>query len=265
MSYIVAENLGKTFGSGDAVITAVAAVSFEIAPGEFVGIMGESGAGKSTLLGILGAMNAPTQGRLSVDGIDVYSLSGEQRADFRREYLGFVFQSFHLVPYLTVVENVMLPLAVAKLGKGQKRSMAADALTRVGLADKASRLPGEISGGEKERVAVARAIVNEPPILLADEPTGNLDTKNSREIMGMFERLNATGMTILMVTHSPECARYARRIMTVSDGQLAVDRSAGAPVLNPDSPSRRSGSSPSAPDMGCAVPPGPGLTPSAWT
>jgi putative ABC transport system ATP-binding protein len=265
MSYISAENLEKTFGKGEAVITAVAAVSFEIAPGEFVGVMGESGAGKSTLLGILGAMNAPTEGRLIVDGIDVYTLSGEQRADFRREYLGFVFQSFHLVPYLTVIENVMLPLAVARRSRGEKRAMAEEALAQVGLADKAGRLPGEISGGEKERVAVARAIVNEPPILLADEPTGNLDTKNSREIMGMFERLNAGGMTIIMVTHSLECARYAGRILSLSDGRLMADRAPGAPPISPDPPVLRSGRSPSTPGTGPAAPPGPGLSPSAWT
>jgi putative ABC transport system ATP-binding protein len=224
MSQIEAQNLTKTFGGGDASVRAVSDISFEIAPGEFVGIMGESGAGKSTLLGMLGAMNAPSSGRLTVDGIDVYGLKADQRADFRREYLGFVFQSFHLVPYLTVIENVMLPLAVVRCPGRRKRDMAAQALAQVGLADKADRLPGEISGGEKERAAVARAIVNEPPVLLADEPTGNLDSKNSREIMQMFLRLNASGMTIIMVTHSPECAAYSRRILQISDGRLAEDQ-----------------------------------------
>jgi putative ABC transport system ATP-binding protein len=224
MSQIAAESLTKTFGSGDASVLAVSDISFQIAAGEFVGVMGESGAGKSTLLGILGAMNAPSAGRLMVDGIDVYGLGVEQRADFRREYLGFVFQSFHLVPYLTVIENVMLPLAVVRGHRGRKREMAAQALSRVGLAGKADRLPGEISGGEKERAAVARAIVNEPPVLLADEPTGNLDSKNSCEIMQMFQRLNSAGMTIIMVTHSPECAGYARRILQLADGRLAGDR-----------------------------------------
>jgi len=155
----------------------------------------------------------------------VYGLKQEQRADFRREYLGFVFQSFHLVAYLTVIENVMLPLTVTRRAAKEKRAMALAALSQVGLADKADRLPGEISGGEKERVAVARAIVNEPPVLLADEPTGNLDSRNSREIMNMFQRLNATGMTIIMVTHSPECAGYARRILQMSDGRLVGDGS----------------------------------------
>jgi putative ABC transport system ATP-binding protein len=223
MNYIVAENLIKKYGNGDAAVYAVSGISFQIEEGEFVGIMGESGAGKSTLLGMLGAMNAPTSGRLIVDDIDVYNLNQEQRADFRREFLGFVFQSFHLVPYLTVIENVMLPLAVVKAGKKQKRSMAEEALSQVGLSDKAHRLPGRISGGEKERVAIARSIVNEPPVLLADEPTGNLDTKTSQEIMDLLRRLNEEGMTIIMVTHSPDCADYARRVIRVSDGKLLYD------------------------------------------
>ena len=220
MSYIVAEDLVKTFGNGDATVTAVAGISFGINEGDFIGIMGESGAGKSTLLGMMGAMNAPTSGRLIVDDIDVYSLGQEQRADFRREFLGFIFQGFHLVPYLTVIENVMLPLSVVKAGKKKKWAMAAEALDQVGLSDKARRLPNQISGGEKERVAIARSIVNEPPVLLADEPTGNLDTKTSREIMELLRQLNEAGMTIVMVTHSPDCAGYAQQIMKVSDGKL---------------------------------------------
>lgn len=225
MSNIQAENLVKSFGNGEAAVTAVSKMNFHISTGEFIGIMGESGAGKSTLLGMLGAMNAPTSGRLTVDGIDIYGLTNEKRADFRREYLGFVFQGFHLIPYLTVLENVMLPLAVSSGSRKGKLDMALDALSRVGLSDKAERLPGEISGGEKERVAVARAIVNEPPVLLADEPTGSLDSRNSREIMAIFQRLNSSGITIVMVTHSEECARYAERILYVADGKLVGDRS----------------------------------------
>ncbi len=223
MSYIIAENLTKQYGAGDATVTAVAGVSFSIREGEFIGVMGESGAGKSTLLGMIGAMNAPTSGRLMVDDIDVYSLGQEQRADFRREFLGFIFQSFHLVPYLTVIENVMLPLAIVKAGKKKKRMMAEAALAQVGLSDKADRLPGQISGGEKERVAIARSIVNEPPVLLADEPTGNLDTQTTREIMELLSQLNQEGMTIIMVTHSPDCAEYAQRVVRVSDGRLLYD------------------------------------------
>ena len=222
MSYIVAENLIKTYGNGSGIVSAIGGISFQIEFGEFVGVMGESGAGKSTLLAIMGAMNTPTSGSLIVDDIDVYSLNQEQRTDFRREFLGFIFQSFHLVPYLTVVENVMLPLAIIKIGKSKKREMADKALSQVGLLDKANRLPSQISGGEKERVAVARSIVNEPPVLLADEPTGNLDTKTTREIMALLQSLNAQGMTIVMVTHSHECARYAQRILQVSDGVLVT-------------------------------------------
>jgi putative ABC transport system ATP-binding protein len=231
MSYIVADRLSKTFGSGTAAVQAVSDIAFRIGPGEFVAIMGESGAGKSTLLGILGAMSAPSSGRLILDDIDVYRLHSEQLADFRREYLGFVFQSFHLVPYLSVIENVMLPLTVTRRSKTEKRAMALEALSRLGLVEKADRLPGEISGGEKERAAVARAIVNEPPILLADEPTGNLDSRNSREIMRMFQNLNTAGMTIIMVTHSAECAASSRRIMRISDGRLMEDRSVGDTAL----------------------------------
>jgi putative ABC transport system ATP-binding protein len=225
MSYIVAEQLVKKYGSGEAIVTAVSDISFQIESGEFIGVMGESGAGKSTLLSIMGAMNAPTSGRFAVDDIDIYSLGQEKQADFRREFLGFIFQSFHLVPYLTVFENVMLPLIIVKKGKSQKRTMVEDALSQVRLLDKADRLPNQISGGEKERVAIARAIVNEPPVLLADEPTGNLDTKTTAEIMELLQNLNTEGMTIIMVTHSPECARYARRIMQVSDGRLVEDGS----------------------------------------
>jgi len=220
MSHIVADNLVKKYGKGETAVSAVDGISFKIKEGEFVGIMGESGAGKSTILGMLGAMNAPTFGRLIVDGIDIYQLRQEQRADFRREFLGFIFQSFHLVPYLTVIENIMLPLAVVKAHKRKKREMAEEAMNQVGLSGKGHRLPGQISGGEKERVAIARSIVNEPPVLLADEPTGNLDTQTTRGIMDLLGRLNQEGMTIVMVTHSPDCAGYAQRIIKVSDGKL---------------------------------------------
>ena len=227
MSYITAENLNKTYGRGEAIVTAVCDISFQIESGEFIGVMGESGAGKSTLLSIMGAMNAPTSGQFVVDDIDVYSLAQEKQADFRREFLGFIFQSFHLVPYLTVFENVMLPLTIIKAGRKHKRALVENALSQVGLLDKADRLPNQISGGEKERVAIARAVVNEPPVLLADEPTGNLDSKTSAEIMKLLQRLNTDGMTIIMVTHSPDCARYARRIMQVSDGRLVEDDEKG--------------------------------------
>ena len=220
MSYIEVDNLMKEYGQGEAAFLAVKGMGFEIEQGEFTAIMGESGSGKSTLLTMMGALNSPTSGKYMVDDIDIYSLSQDQRAEFRREYLGFIFQSFYLIPYLTVLQNVMLPFATANM-KGQKKiATAKEALAHVGLEGKENRLPSEISGGEQERVAVARAIVNEPTILLADEPTGNLDTKTSRSIMDLLQALNIDGMTIVMVTHSHDCAQYARRILRVSDGLL---------------------------------------------
>ncbi len=221
MSHIIGQTLSKYYGRGDAAVTAIEAMDFQIQSGEFVAIMGESGAGKSTLLSIMGAMNAPSEGTLSVEGIDVYSLDAERRADFRREFLGFIFQSFHLIPYLDLEENVMLPLATIRTSRSRKRTMAREALAAVGLEGKQRRLPSQISGGEKERTAIARAIVNRPPVILADEPTGNLDSKTSGEIMGLLQALNAKGSTIVMVTHSRECARYADRILQVADGRLA--------------------------------------------
>ena len=231
MSNIHARQLSKSYGQGTSVVHALSDVSFTIHSGQFVGIMGESGAGKSTLLSILGAMNTPTTGTLTVDGIDLYGLKSEQRADFRREFLGFVFQSFHLIPYLTLLENVMLPLTTIRMAKADKRRKALAALERVRLTGKGGRLPGEASGGEKERCAIARAIVNDPPVLLADEPTGNLDTRTGDTIMGLFRNLNDEGMTIVMVTHSPRYAAHVERVLTVADGRLFTDVPAGDPLV----------------------------------
>jgi len=223
MSYVHVDNLVKQYGNGDASVRAVKGIDLKIQAGEWLAIMGESGSGKSTLLSMMGALNTPTSGRYIVDEIDVYALGQDERADFRKNFLGFVFQSFHLVPYLTVAENVMLPLVTVRTNRKKKRTLAEEALTRVGLTGKGERLPNQISGGEQERVAIARAIVNRPPILLADEPTGNLDTKTSREIMELLQALNSGGMTILMVTHNPECALYARRMLRLSDGLLVQE------------------------------------------
>jgi putative ABC transport system ATP-binding protein len=220
MSYIQVDNLTKQYGDGEAAVLAVRDINFGIASGELIAIMGESGSGKSTLLTVMGALNSPAGGKYWVDKIDVYALGQEERADFRRNYLGFVFQSFHLIPYLTVRENVMLPLTPVRVKEREKRAMAEKALGRVGLAAKGHRLPSQISGGEQERVAIARALVNKPPILLADEPTGNLDTKTTREVMNLLKELNSDGMTIIMVTHNHECAQYAGRILRLSDGIL---------------------------------------------
>jgi putative ABC transport system ATP-binding protein len=231
VSYIRAENLSKQYGSGDAAVMAIHNIDFTVECGEFISIMGESGAGKSTLLSIVGAMNPPSSGKFVVDEIDVYRLGSEKRTDFRREFIGFVFQSFHLVPYLTVVENVMLPLTTVKTSKKRKRALAEAVLNQVGLTGKEQRLPSQISGGEKERVAIARAIVNDPPVLLADEPTGNLDSTTTHEIMGLLLRLNQEGTTILLVTHSQDCAAYAKRILRVSDGRLADGDAKGLEAL----------------------------------
>ncbi|MCK5349461.1 MAG: ABC transporter ATP-binding protein, partial [Desulfobacula sp.] len=168
--------LGKTYQSGDIKVDAIKQMEFFIDDEEFITIMGQSGSGKSTLLSIMGALNHPTEGQILVDSLDLYSLSAEQRADFRSEYIGFIFQSFQLIPYLTVLENVKLPMAVTGQKKRVKNQMALEVIDRVGLETKAHRLPDQLSGGEQERVAVARAIVNKPPIILADEPTGNLDS-----------------------------------------------------------------------------------------
>jgi len=223
MTFIASKNLSRQYGTGETAVSAIADINLSIELGEFVALMGESGAGKSTLLSIMGAMNEPTAGQYQVDDIDVYGLSQDKRADFRREFLGFIFQSFHLMPYLTVIENVLLPLTAQKTSRKEKRGLAMEALENVGLADKAHRLPSQISGGEKERVAIARAIVNRPPVILADEPTGNLDTHTSREIMELLQKLNRSGATIVMVTHSHTCSRYANRLLTVSDGKIADD------------------------------------------
>jgi putative ABC transport system ATP-binding protein len=220
MELITAEKLTKSYGTGEARIKALKDVSLKIDSGDFVALMGPSGSGKSTLLSILGALNTPDVGRYMVDDINVYELDRDRRADFRREYLGFVFQDFHLVPYLSLRENVMLPLTTKKLPSKEKRDMAQDALERVGLGEKAGRLPSQVSGGEQERCAVARAIVNQPPIILADEPTGNLDAANGLAVMGLLRDLAEDGVTVIMVTHSREFASYADRIMSVADGRL---------------------------------------------
>ena len=220
MSYIDAKNLVKQYGTGEATVKAVDGISLRIDPAEFLAIMGESGSGKSTLLSMLGGLNSPTSGMFLVDGVDVYTLTSDKRADFRKKSIGFVFQSFHLLPYLTLAENVMLPLAIVDINKKKKLAAASDALARVGLPDKANRLPSQISGGEQERVAIARAIVNRPPIILADEPTGNLDRRTGAEVMKLLTTLNHQGITVIMVTHSNEYAHYAQRLIRLSDGRL---------------------------------------------
>lgn len=211
--------LKKTYQSGDTAVDAIKQMSFFIDDGEFITIMGPSGSGKSTLLSVMGALNRPTHGTVLVDSLDLYSLSAEQRADFRSEYIGFIFQSFQLIPYLTVLENIKLPMAVTGQKKKVKNQMAFDVIDRVGLNAKAHRLPDQLSGGEQERVAVARAIVNKPPIILADEPTGNLDSSTANDIMLLLQSLNNDGHTIIVVTHNSDVEAYSARSIRVRDGE----------------------------------------------
>jgi putative ABC transport system ATP-binding protein len=218
---IKAENLSRHYGAPPGVM-ALKEANFTIEQGEFVAIMGPSGSGKSTLLSIMGALNSPSKGSYEVDGLDIYRLSSDQRADFRREYLGFVFQNFHLLPYLNLAENVMLPLTTKKLTRKEKKEMAYEALRRVGLDGLEERLPSLISGGEQERTAIARAIVNNPPVVLADEPTGNLDETTGLAVMGLLKSLSEDGTTVVMVTHNYDYATFAERIMRLKDGTLAI-------------------------------------------
>ncbi len=209
----------KNYYMGDTMVSAIKNINLFIADQEFITIMGPSGSGKSTLLAAIGGLNKPTKGRVIVDSLDLYALSNEQRADFRSEYIGFVFQSFQLIPYLSVLENVKLPLAVTGQKNKIKHQMAMDMIDRVGLAEKAHHLPDQLSGGEQERVAIARAIVKKPPLILADEPTGNLDSRTSQEIMMLLQSLNEGGYTIIVVTHNSDMKAYASRNIKVQDGQ----------------------------------------------
>ena len=219
MAFIDIKHLRKVYkGTADHQVDALRGLDLDVDEGTFLGVMGQSGSGKSTLLSILGGLCHPTAGTVTVDGIDLYALDPEKLADFRREYLGFVFQSFNLVPYLTALENIMLPLAVKKMPTAEKRRRALQVLERVGLGDRGGHLPNQLSGGEQERVAIARALVNHPPLLLADEPTGSLDTATSAEIMALLRELNEDGQTIVMVTHNMENQAFFDRTLILRDG-----------------------------------------------
>jgi putative ABC transport system ATP-binding protein len=212
------DSIKKIYNTNGTMVEALKGISLNIGEGEFVSITGESGSGKSTLLSVIGGIAPPTEGKVEVDGINIYEIDSERLADFRRKYIGFVFQQFHLLPYLNAIENVMLPLSIE--GIKNPEEIAQEALRMVGLIDKAKRLPNELSGGEQQRVAIARAIVNEPPIVLADEPTGNLDSRTGWEIFSLFERLNSRGICIIIVTHNQEIAKKTQRIITLRDGLL---------------------------------------------
>jgi putative ABC transport system ATP-binding protein len=207
----------------DLAVAALDGVSLRIERGEFVAIMGSSGSGKSTLMNILGCLDAPTSGRYLLDGVDVRDIAEDDLADLRNRKIGFVFQSFNLVPRTTAVANVELPLAYAGLGRADRRRRAAEALTAVGMADRLDHLPSELSGGQQQRAAVARAIVTNPSIILADEPTGNLDSHSTEEILSIFGRLNAEGRTVVLITHEADVAARARRIIRLGDGRVLSD------------------------------------------
>lgn len=220
MGLITIKNLSKTYENGEERIHALVDINLSIEKGEFISVMGPSGSGKSTLLTILGGLNHPTSGEITVDGISIYKLPLEKLADFRREYLGFIFQSFQLIPYLTVIENVVLPLSITDIPNRDQMKRAGEILERIGLKGKEKRLPDQLSGGEQERVAIARALINSPPLLLADEPTGNLDTKTGKEIIELFKSLNQEGQTIVMVTHNIENTIASSRLITLKDGRV---------------------------------------------
>ena len=213
----------KTYDLGDVKVEALRGVSFAIMPGEYVAIMGPSGSGKSTLMNTLGCLDRPTTGSYRLDGIDVSTLGDDALAAIRLRKLGFVFQGFNLLARTSAVKNVGLPLFYAGLSTRKRNGLAADRLREVGLGDRLEHKPSELSGGQQQRVAIARALVNDPAVLLADEPTGNLDSETSEEIMTLFADLNATGRTIIMVTHDEDVASHAKRIVRVKDGRIVDD------------------------------------------
>lgn len=229
MSLIRLVQVSRCYRMGSETIHALRDVSLEIERGEYVAIMGPSGSGKSTLMNILGCLDTPTAGRYELDGIDVSHMDDNQLAEVRNQRIGFVFQTFHLLPRSTALHNVELPLIYAGYPAETRRRMALEALAQVGLADRVQHRPNELSGGQRQRVAIARALVNRPALLLADEPTGNLDSKTGEEILALFDALWRQGHTILMVTHEEDVARHARRILRIRDGRIAADeRSRGS-------------------------------------
>ncbi|HXX20833.1 MAG TPA: ABC transporter ATP-binding protein [Candidatus Acidoferrum sp.] len=218
------ENVYKIYDLGEIQVTALRGVSLEIYPGEFVAVMGASGSGKSTLMNILGCLDRPTRGHYFLDGKDVSGLTKDELASIRSHKIGFVFQQFNLLPRTSALENVELPTIYAGVPIEERERRAQEALKRVGLADRADHYPSQLSGGQQQRVAIARALVNNPSLLLADEPTGNLDSRTSVEIMEILQELNDEhGLTVIIVTHEPDIARYAKRAIEFRDGRLRKD------------------------------------------
>jgi putative ABC transport system ATP-binding protein len=241
---IQVENLWKVYDVGDVSVTALADVTLDVGRGEFTAIMGASGSGKSTFMNLVGCLDRPTRGRYRLDGVDVSTLGSDERAEIRNSKLGFVFQNFNLISRTSALENVELPLFYGDLPLAEQRVRAREALRTVGLADREHHLPNQLSGGQQQRVAIARALVNRPPLILADEPTGNLDTRTSIEILEVFRGLNRSqGITILLVTHEPDIASFARRVITFRDGRVISDapaaqgrRTEAPDALSPPSP-----------------------------
>ncbi|HVW17471.1 MAG TPA: ABC transporter ATP-binding protein [Solirubrobacteraceae bacterium] len=220
---IATTRVTKTYRVGTVAVRALAGVSLRIERGEYVAIMGHSGSGKSTLMNILGCLDLPTRGRYLLDGVDVRSLDDSQLAWVRNRKIGFVFQSFNLIPRTGALENVELPLAYAGVSRRERRRRALETLRVVGLADRVGHMPSELSGGQQQRVAIARAIVTEPALILADEPTGNLDSRSTEEVLTIFDRLNAEGRTIVLITHEDHVAAHATRTVTLADGRVVAD------------------------------------------
>ncbi|MGI9102064.1 MAG: ABC transporter ATP-binding protein [Terriglobales bacterium] len=225
---IKVEDVHKYYDLGETKVHALRGVSLDIAPGEFVALMGPSGSGKSTFMNLLGCLDKPTSGRYLLNGTDVSELAKSDLAAVRNRELGFVFQGFNLLARTTALENVELPTLYARLKKEDRGERGRKALTMVGLGDRMEHFPSQLSGGQQQRVAIARALVNQPSILLADEPTGNLDSRTSVEIMQIFQELNAHGLTIVLVTHEPDIAQFAKRTVVFRDGKIRRDE----PVLN---------------------------------
>lgn len=222
-SIISISELKKTYVMGAAVVHALRSITLEIQPNEFVALMGPSGSGKSTLMNLIGCLDTPTSGKYVLNGHDVSHLSDDELAEIRNKEIGFVFQTFNLLPRLSALENVALPLVYAGMGKSQRVERAEEVMEKVGLTDRMYHKPNELSGGQRQRVAIGRALVNNPSIILADEPTGNLDTRTSFEIMDIFEKLHEQGNTIILVTHENDISEHAHRIVRLRDGLVEAD------------------------------------------
>lgn len=217
------EKIAKVYGSGETAVHALSDVSLTVAKGEYCAIMGASGSGKSTMMNIIGCLDRPTSGRYYLDNLNVAGMGDTELAKIRNHKIGFVFQQFHLLPQMTALENVMLPMVYAGIPAGERRDRATVALQRVGLSQRLHNRPNQLSGGQQQRVAIARAIINRPVLLLADEPTGALDSQTTREVLQIFQELNASNITVVMVTHEADVARNSRRIIWFRDGKVIYD------------------------------------------